>query len=74
VQNISSPLLAHRRGALNYMTNKKLISYECERLENIRQEVIIYIETNLGLPAHDIVREIGEIIYELTEKIKDEKT
>jgi hypothetical protein len=74
VQNISSPLLTHRRGALNSMTNKEIISYECERLENIRQELIQIYEKKWNKKGGFCIKELGEIIYELTEKIKDEKT
>jgi hypothetical protein len=53
------------------MTNKEIISYECERLEKIRQELIKEVERGPDINFNTAIKELGEIGYELTAKIKD---
>ena len=53
------------------MTNKEIISYECERLEKIRQELIKEVKRGPDINFDTAIRELGEIIYELETKIKD---
>ena len=53
------------------MTNKEIISYECEKLESIRQKLIRLGSTAKENYFKTQIRELGEIIYELTKKIND---
>jgi len=53
------------------MTNKEIISYECERLEKIRQYLIKTWSKNWKMPRGLYIEKLGEIIYELETKIKN---
>lgn len=53
------------------MTNKEIISFECERLENIRQYLIRKNEKKYNEKEGFYIKELGEISYELTAKIHD---
>lgn len=55
------------------MTNKELISYECGRLEDIREYLIEIYPKARNTKGGLCIKELGEIIYELTEKITDTK-
>jgi len=55
------------------MTNKEIINFECERLENIRQYFIGKSRGGYGEKMGFFVKELGEIIYELETKITDTK-